>query len=133
MASSTEGSTLQVKLLGTSSAARRNPLQEGDRDAKGSCGETELMQRNILRHERHREASQERFVLKMDWSPERLMLICVLIDSVFSFRSPFLKTGCGVMGCRGFTLARCQAPTKAAHSSSSATAGQKRDDLMKSS
>lgn len=132
MASSTEGSTLQVKLLGTSSAVRRNPLQEGDRDAKGSCGETELMQRNILRHERHREASQERFVLKMDWSPERLMLICVLIDSVFNFRSPFLKTGCGVMGCRGFTLARCQAPTKATPSLPSA-ARQRKESIMKSS
>lgn len=69
MAPSTEGSMLQVKLLGTISTARRNPLQEGDRDAKGSCGETELMQRSILTHERHMH-----------------------IDSVFSFKYPVLKT-----------------------------------------
>lgn len=92
MASSTEGSVLQVKLLGTSSTARRNPWQEGDRDAKSSCGETELMQRNILTHERHTEASQKGFVLRMDWSPERLMLIHMHIYSIFSFRYPVLRT-----------------------------------------
>lgn len=92
MASSTEGSVLQVKLQGISSITRRNPLQEGDRDAKGLCGETELMQRNILTHERHAEASQDWFVLKMDWSPERLVLIHMNIDSVFSFSYPVLKT-----------------------------------------
>lgn len=133
MASSTEGSVLPMKLLGTSSTARRNPWQEGDRDAKGSCGETELMQRNILTHERHTEASQEWFVLKMDWSPERLMLIHMHIDLDLSFSLQCCLKGCGVMGCHDLALARCQAPTKVAHSSFPATAGQRREDLTKGS
>lgn len=40
VASSTEGSMLQMKLLGTSFTASRSNLQECDRDAECSRGET---------------------------------------------------------------------------------------------
>jgi len=40
VASSTEGSMLPMNLRGTSFAARRNSLWEGDIDAKSSRGET---------------------------------------------------------------------------------------------
>lgn len=43
MVSSTEGSMLQMKLLGTIFIASRDSLQEGYRDAKSSCGEGDWM------------------------------------------------------------------------------------------